>query len=135
MLGSAARFRELQEPVLEAIIKHKSPIFGVAGNSALFQLPGEGMASGTTIIITPLVSLQDHIVERCQQLGISYVKLDSRQCHPASQVVIVTQESAVSKSFGSSLNHLILQRLQQLQWQTKSASTLNTSEISDELLL
>jgi len=34
MLGSAARSRGLQEPVLEAM-KHKSPILGVAGNSAL----------------------------------------------------------------------------------------------------
>ena len=88
-----------------------------------------------TIVIILLVSLQDYIVERCQQSGTSYVKLDSRQYHPAGKVVIVAQESAVSKSFGSFSNHLILQRLQQLQWQTKSASTLNTSEISDELLL
>jgi superfamily II DNA or RNA helicase len=29
MLGSEARFRGLQEPVLEAIMKHKSPILAV----------------------------------------------------------------------------------------------------------
>lgn len=90
MLGSAARFRGLQEPVLEAM-KHKSPISGVAGNPALFQLPAKSMSSGTTIVITLLVSLQDHIVEQYQQLGILYIKLDSRQCHPAGQVVFVTR--------------------------------------------
>jgi superfamily II DNA helicase RecQ len=94
MLGSAARFRGLQEPVLEAM-KHKSPISGVAGNSVLFQLPAKSMSSGTTIVITLLVSLQDHIVEQYQQSGISYIKLDSRQCHPASQVVFVTRGSVL----------------------------------------
>ena len=31
MLGSKARFRGLQEPVLQAIIKHQSPIVAVIG--------------------------------------------------------------------------------------------------------
>ena len=69
----------------------QEPISGVAGDSALFQLPAKSMSSGTTIVITLLISLQDHIVEQYQRLGISYIKWDSRQCHPAGQVVFVTR--------------------------------------------
>src|SRR6266536_867970 len=110
MLGSEARFRGLQEPVLEAIMKHQSPILGVMATGVrktlLFQLPAKSMQSGTTIVISPLVSLQEHMVERCQQLGISCVKWDPRQCHSPSQIVIVTPESAVSKTFGTFLDRL-----------------------------
>jgi superfamily II DNA helicase RecQ len=69
MLGSEGRFRGLQEPVLEAIMKHKSPILAVmatgVGKILLFQLPAKSMSSGTKVVITPLVSLQEHMVERC----------------------------------------------------------------------
>jgi len=110
MLGSEARFRGLQEPVLQAIMKHQSPIVAVmgtgVGKTLLFQLPAKSLSSGTTVVISPLVSLQDHMVERCQQAGISCVKWDPRQCHSASQIVIVTPESAVSKTFGTFLNRL-----------------------------
>jgi len=110
MLGSEARFRGLQEPVLEAIMKHQSPIVAVmatgVGKTMLFQLPAKSTSSGTTVVITPLVSLQEHMVERCQQLGISCVKWDPRQCHSPSQIVIVTPESAVSKTFGTFLDRL-----------------------------
>ncbi|KAK6591640.1 hypothetical protein H4I95_12110 [Botrytis cinerea] len=110
MLGSAARFRGLQEPVLQAIMKHQSPIVAVmgtgVGKTLLFQLPAKSMSSGTTVVISPLVSLQDHMVERCQQAGISCVKWDARQCHSPSQIVIVTPESAVSKTFGTFLDRL-----------------------------
>jgi RecQ family ATP-dependent DNA helicase len=110
MLGSEARFRGLQEPVLQAIMKHRSPIVAVmgtgVGKTLLFQLPAKSMSSGTTVVISPLVSLQDHMVERCQQAGISCIKWDPRQCHSPSQIVIVTPESAVSKTFGTFLDRL-----------------------------
>ena len=38
------------------------------GKSMLFQIP---VSSGTTIVITSLVLLQDHMVERSEQVGIS----------------------------------------------------------------
>jgi RecQ family ATP-dependent DNA helicase len=108
MLGSEARFRGLQEPVLEAIMKHKSPVLAVMatghGKTMLFQIPAKSMSSGTTVVITPLVSLANHMVERCQQAGISCVKWDPRQCHSHSQIVVVTPESAVSKTFGTFLD-------------------------------
>jgi superfamily II DNA helicase RecQ len=110
MLGSEARFRGLQEPVLQAIMKHQSPIVAVmgtgVGKTLLFQLPAKSMSSGTTVVISPLVSLQDHMVERCQQAGISCIKWDPRKCHSPSQIVIITPESAVSKTFGTFLDRL-----------------------------
>ncbi|KAK5279583.1 ATP-dependent DNA helicase sgs1, partial [Exophiala xenobiotica] len=110
MFGSEARFRGSQEPVLRAIMKHESPIVAVmgtgVGKTLLFQLPAKSMSSGTTIVISPLISLQEHMVERCQQAGISCVKWDPRQCHSPSQIVIITPESAVSKTFGTFLDRL-----------------------------
>ncbi|PVH73936.1 hypothetical protein DL98DRAFT_575954 [Cadophora sp. DSE1049] len=94
---SEARFGGLQEPVLQAIMKHQSPIVAVlgtgVGKTLLFQLPTESMSCGTTIVISPLVSLQEHMVERCQQAGILCVQGDPRQCHVPSQIIIVTPES------------------------------------------
>jgi len=109
MFGSEAQFRGLQEPVLEAIMKHESPILAVmgtgVGKSLMFQLPAKSVDSGTTVVVTPLVSLQNHMVQKCQGMGISCVKWDSRQAHTASQIVFVTPESAVSKTFGSFMDH------------------------------
>ena len=69
-LGSAARFRKLQEPVLQDIMKHQSPIIAVmgmeVGKTLFFQLPMKSMSSETTVIINLLISLQNHIIERYQ---------------------------------------------------------------------
>ncbi|KAH9203197.1 hypothetical protein DL95DRAFT_231945, partial [Leptodontidium sp. 2 PMI_412] len=46
------------------------------------------------------------MVERCQQAGILCVKWDPRQCHFPSQIVIITPETAVSKTFGTFLDRL-----------------------------
>jgi superfamily II DNA helicase RecQ len=82
-------------------MKHQSPIVAVigteVGKTLLFQLLAKSMSSGTTVVIN-VVSLQEHMVERCQQAAISCVKWDPGKCHFPSQVVIVTLESAVSKT-------------------------------------
>ena len=57
----------------------------------------------------PLVSLHDHMVERCQQVGISCTKWDGQQMGAMrAQIVIVTPESAVSKTFSTFLNELLV---------------------------
>ena len=69
MLGGEAWFRGLQEPVLQAIIKHKSLILVIigtkAGKSLLFMLPARSISSRTTVVISPLVLLQDNLVNQC----------------------------------------------------------------------
>jgi RecQ family ATP-dependent DNA helicase len=111
MYGAGAQFRGLQKPALEAIMRNESPVLVVMGTSVgktlLFQIPAMSVGSGTTVVITPLVSLQDHMVQRCRTVGISCVKWESQQVSQMrAQIVIVTPESAVSKAFGSFLNDL-----------------------------
>jgi superfamily II DNA helicase RecQ len=90
MLGDKARFRGLQEPVLQAIMKHKSPILVIigtgAGKSLLFILPARSMSTGTTVVVSPLISLQDDLVDRCHKAGILYIKWDFKQSrsHPSA---------------------------------------------------
>jgi RecQ family ATP-dependent DNA helicase len=114
MYGDGAAFRGLQESVLRAIIKNKSPILVImgtgAGKSLLFMLPAKSVGIGTTVVITPLVSLQDDLAERCRRVGISYTSWDSRkaktQAHSPTQIVIVTPEAAVRETFSTFLNRL-----------------------------
>jgi RecQ family ATP-dependent DNA helicase len=111
MYGAGAQFRGLQKPALEAIMKNESPVLVVMGTSVgktmLFQIPAKSVSSGTTVVITPLISLQDHMVERCQQVGISCTKWESQHASEMrAQIVIVTPEAAVSKAFGTFLNDL-----------------------------
>lgn len=37
----------------------------------LLQIPAKSVGSGTTVVIRPLIWLQDHMEERCQKVGIS----------------------------------------------------------------
>lgn len=110
MFGGQARFRGLQEPVLQAIMKHYSPIVVIMatsmGKSLMYELPAKCIKHGTTVVVTPLVSLQNHMVEKCQKMGISCVKWNARESHAVSQIVMVTPESAVSKTFGTFLDRL-----------------------------
>ncbi|KFZ20112.1 hypothetical protein V501_00293 [Pseudogymnoascus sp. VKM F-4519 (FW-2642)] len=110
MFGASTQFRGLQKPALEAIMKHESPILVVMGTGVgklmLFQIPAKSVSSGTTIVITPLVLLQSHMVERCQQVGISCKKWDSQRIgEMRAQIVIVTPKSAVSKTFTTLPKH------------------------------
>ncbi|OBT70931.1 hypothetical protein VF21_10100 [Pseudogymnoascus sp. 05NY08] len=111
MFGAGTQFRGLQKLALEAIMKHESPILVVMGTGVgklmLFQIPAKSVSSGTTIVITLLVSLQSHMVEQCQQVGISCKKWDSQRIgEMRAQIIIVTLESAVSKTFSTFLNEL-----------------------------
>ncbi len=59
--GVGAQFHGLQKPTLEAIIKNKSPVLVVMGTSVrktmLFQILAKSVSSGTTVVISLLVSL------------------------------------------------------------------------------
>jgi RecQ family ATP-dependent DNA helicase len=114
MYGDGAAFRGLQESALRAIMKNKSPILAImgtgVGKSLLFMLPAKSVGIGTTVVITPLVSLQDDLAERCRRVGISCTSWDSRkaktQAHSPTQIVIVTPEAAVGETFSTFLNRL-----------------------------
>ncbi|KAH6661841.1 hypothetical protein B0J14DRAFT_571422 [Halenospora varia] len=113
------QFRGLQKPMLEAIIKNKSLVLVVIGTSVgktmLFQIPAKSMSLGTTVVITPLILLQDHMVKRCQKVGILCTKWKSQHAGKMqAQIVIVMPKAAVSKAFGTFLNDL--QGRQELVW-------------------
>ena len=103
MLGEQAKFRGLQKPALEAIMRNESPILVVmgtgAGKSLLFQLPAHSQKSGTTVVIVPLKSLEKSLHERCQKAGISCIRWDAQKSDHIAQIVLVQPESAISKKF------------------------------------
>jgi superfamily II DNA helicase RecQ len=66
MYSARAQFCGLQKPVLEAIIRNKSPVLVVIGTSVrktlLFQILAINVGFSTTVVIMLLVLLQDHII-------------------------------------------------------------------------
>jgi superfamily II DNA helicase RecQ len=62
---------------------NKSPILVImgtgAGKSLLFMLPARSVSAGTTVVITPFISLQDDLADRCRRVGISCTSWDSRK--------------------------------------------------------
>jgi superfamily II DNA helicase RecQ len=64
------------------------------------MLPASVSSSGVTIVILPLTTLQDDLQDRCDELGIPCAKWDGRRPPYWARIILVTPESAVSKSFG-----------------------------------
>jgi superfamily II DNA helicase RecQ len=110
MMGSKVRSRGLQEPILRAIIRNHSSILAImatgGGKSLLFMLPAYSISGGTTIIITPLVSLQEDLCVRCQKVGIPSTMWNLQSRPHGERIVITTPESAVSQGFMTFLNQL-----------------------------
>ncbi|CAG8282848.1 unnamed protein product [Penicillium salamii] len=71
------RFRGVQGLAIEAIQHEHSPIVAVmpmgGGKSVLFILPA-WVASGTTVVVVPLLALRGDIHRRCQGLKIRCVE-------------------------------------------------------------
>jgi superfamily II DNA or RNA helicase len=108
---TGAQFRGKQEIVIQTIMKGQSPICAVMGTSEgkslLFMLPAMCSATcsmagqeGVTVVVVPLTTLRQDMKERCDQLRISCVEWNSRRPEEAS-IVLVTPESAISKTFQS----------------------------------
>lgn len=108
--GNKAAFRGSQKQAIEAIVAGKSPVVAVmptgAGKSMLFMLPAWAEQGGTTVVVVPLISLRGHMIQRCQELGISCAEWNSRCPPDAAAIVFVTPESAVKEAFGTFLNRL-----------------------------
>ncbi|KAI8682258.1 hypothetical protein NCS56_00348100 [Fusarium sp. Ph1] len=103
MMGPAAEFRGLQEPVIRAVARGEWPIVQVTptggGKSLTFMLPAYCTPDGVTVVVTPLVALQDDMAGRCAKMGIDAYTWKSRGVQRAASLVFVTPESAVSKGF------------------------------------
>lgn len=110
MMGEEAKFRGLQEKTMHAIMTGQSPIVNVmatgGGKSIFFMLPAFCVRGGTTVVIIPLCSLQDDLERRCKEVRIECVQWDSRRPHESASIVLVTPESAVTKTFSTYINRL-----------------------------
>ena len=58
-------------------------------------------ASGTSVVVVPLVALRADMVRRCLALGISCVAWESRLPPDEASIVLVTPESALTPDFFS----------------------------------
>ncbi|OBS16245.1 hypothetical protein FPOA_13049 [Fusarium poae] len=104
MMGATAAFRGQQESVIRAVARGEWPIVQITptggGKSLTFMLPAYCTPDGVTVVVTPLVALQDDMAVRCSKLGIdAYVWRSRGVIQRAASLVFVTPESAVSKGF------------------------------------
>ncbi|KAF4472340.1 ATP-dependent DNA helicase Q1 [Fusarium albosuccineum] len=78
MMGPAAEFRGLQEPVVRAVARGEWPIVQITptggGKSLTFMLPAYCTPDGVTVVITPLVSLENDMARRGAAGGIVGVR-------------------------------------------------------------
>jgi superfamily II DNA helicase RecQ len=109
-MGPKAEFRGLQEKSMHAIMTGQSPIVSIMatgeGKSMLFMLPAYCVNGGTTVVIIPLCSLQEDLERRCKEARIECVQWDSWRLHETASIVLVTLESAVTKTFNTYINRL-----------------------------
>jgi superfamily II DNA helicase RecQ len=107
LVGKEARFQNIQQAVMQAIMQQKSPIIVIistgAGKSMLFTLPASCL-TGLTVVVVLLVSLRGDMKNQCNRAGIECVKWNSWKPHKWASVVLVTPEAAVSKSFRNFIN-------------------------------
>ena len=110
MMGQGTEFRGQQSSVIRAIIAGDTPIVQITstggGKSLSFMLPAYCSPEGTTIVIVPLVALQDDLLDRCRKLKITSHIWKSRQGNPVASIVFVTAESAVTAGFGDFVGRL-----------------------------
>lgn len=103
MMGPSAVFRGMQEAVLRCVMQGSWPIVQVAatgsGKSLTFMLPAFCVPEGVTVVITPLVALENDMVQRCARLGIDGYIWKRDQVQRAASLVFVTPESVVTKGF------------------------------------
>ena len=67
------------------------------------------------VVVVPLVALRADLQQRCQRLGITCVKWESRRPPDEVSIVLVTPESAVTGDFFQFLNRQrLVQRLDRI---------------------
>lgn len=96
-------FRVKQEEVLRAVYDGVSPILAVmptgSGKSMSFILPASYEFSGTTIVVVPLLALQEDMLSRPGQLSIPARIWGRSSVDTAAKIIFVTPESARTADF------------------------------------
>jgi superfamily II DNA helicase RecQ len=109
-MGAEVKFRGLQEPAIQAIMQGESPVVQVTGTgggkSLSFMLPAYCVPGGVTVVVVPLVALQEDLHNRCQQSRIDSVIWESSRPSRVASVIFVTPEAAISKTFRTFVNRM-----------------------------
>jgi superfamily II DNA helicase RecQ len=111
LLGNEATFRPHQREILQRIACNESSLTVVLGTSAgkslLFQLLAHWPGAGTTIVVTPLQTLQTQTVANCQKFNISAQSWSCDADLDNTRIVVVIPESVNTKAFDSYLDKQI----------------------------
>jgi superfamily II DNA or RNA helicase len=108
--NSNAVFRGNQRKTIESIIERHSVILQIAGTgvgkSLSFMLPAFMSNGGTTIVVVPLVALQQNLLARCLASNISAAIWKHGVLPTPTKIMFVSPESVSSKSFLDYINML-----------------------------
>ncbi|PNP44455.1 hypothetical protein TGAMA5MH_03801 [Trichoderma gamsii] len=110
--GKTARFRPGQREAISAVVRGESPVVQITptggGKSMSFMLPAYCSQQGRTIVIVPLVALQEDMHSECIKHGIEASIWNSKTgVHQGSRIILVVTEAVFTAAF----QHFI-QRLQ-----------------------
>lgn len=114
-----ATFRGQQEAVIQAIVRGVHPILYVegtgAGKTMAAVLPAYCSTEGISVVVVPLLSLRDDILERCERMQIpaGYWTTSATSAiystAQAARLLVVTAESATTKTFQEYMARLVVQ--------------------------
>lgn len=109
--GSGAQFRPGQRRIIQAIVRGESPVVQITptggGKSMSFMLPAMCSREGKTIVIVPLVALQEDICEECIKHGIEASMWNSKGVvNQRSRVIIVITEAVFTTAFRAFIQRL-----------------------------
>jgi superfamily II DNA helicase RecQ len=111
-------FRGRQREVIQAVVRGVTPILYIeatgSGKSLTIMLPAFCSSEGISVVVVPLISLQDDLLLRCRTMMIpatswsssSGATVYSSTLQP--RVIIITAESACTKGFTEFLRKLSL---------------------------
>jgi len=109
-IDQQAQFQEEQKQAIQAVMNGISPMLVMMGmgarKSLIFMLPAFCSYGGTSIIVIPLVPLQNDLKVRCNKSGVTCSIWRGDQAVEAASIVLVTPELAVSKAFQQFVNLL-----------------------------
>ncbi|THV64024.1 hypothetical protein D6D28_10221 [Aureobasidium pullulans] len=103
LVSPQAEYRSKQEEVLRAVYDGDSPILAImptgSGKSLSFILPASYEFSGTTIVIVPLLALQQDMLRRTTALSIPARVWGQGSDDVDAKLVFITPESATTAAF------------------------------------
>ncbi|CAC9888840.1 unnamed protein product, partial [Aureobasidium pullulans] len=110
LFSPQAEFRPKQDEVLRAVYDGVSPILAImptsSGKSLSFILPASYEFSGTTLVVTPLLALQQDMLRRTTKLSIPARVWTKGSDDTNTKIVFVTPESARTEDFLSYFHRL-----------------------------